>query len=247
LRNVSLDVRVGEIVGIAGVEGNGQSELVEVVTGLRHAQRGTVRLNGADVTRNLTPGRARAEGVAHIPEDRLRRGIAVAATLRDNLIMGHHRTPPLSHRGWLNREAIQSFAADLVKAHDIRPGNTLALAESLSGGTMQKAIIARELTGEPRLIVAAQPTRGVDIGASESIYKQLLTHLGHAGILLISSDLDEILRTADRVFVLFKGQIIGGGRREEFALNDLGSLMAGIHPQSGAGESGRNEGLGDGQ
>jgi simple sugar transport system ATP-binding protein len=232
LRGVSLEVRVGEVVGIAGVEGNGQSELAEVVTGLRRVQRGGVRIEGTDVTHRLSPATARTKGVAHIPEDRLRRGIASAATVRDNLIMGHHREPPIARRGWLDHAAIDAFARRLVESNDIRPGNIAAAAESLSGGNIQKAVIARELSGRPSLIVAAQPTRGVDIGASEFICAQLLAHLDRAGILLISSDLDEILRTADRVLVMFKGQIIGGGDSRKFSVNDLGLLMAGIDPSS---------------
>jgi general nucleoside transport system ATP-binding protein len=228
LRNISFEVRRGEVVGIAGVEGNGQSELAEIITGLRRAQKGMVQIEGAEVTKSLNAKNARSMGVVHIPEDRMGRGLANAASLRDNLIMGHYNRKPISDGMWINAAEANTFSENIVKENDIRPGEIHAFMDSLSGGNMQKAIVARELFGKPRLIVAVQPTRGVDIGAAEFVYQRLIKHLDHAGIILISSDLDEILTISDRILVMFKGEIIGGGYRDELSVQDIGLMMTGV-------------------
>ena len=228
LKDISLQVRKGEIVGIAGVEGNGQSELAEVITGLRRIKKGSIKIAGVDVTKRFNAQKARSMNIVHIPEDRMGRGLSVAATLRENLIMGWYNKSPISNGFWIDVAAAGAFSEDLVSENDIRPGNINALMESLSGGNMQKSIVARELNGSPELIVAVQPTRGVDIGAAEFVYKKLIKHLDHAGVVLISSDLDEILKLSDRILVMFNGEIIGSGSQDNMDVKDIGLLMMGI-------------------
>lgn len=233
LQEVSLTLRQGEIVGIAGVEGNGQSELIEVVAGMRAPRSGRVSLKTVDVTASLSPATMRKHGVAHIPENRISTGLATSAPLLDNLIMGAHRQAPVGPGAWIDMTAARAHAARLVKAFDVRPGNLAADAGSLSGGNMQKAIFARELDSDPEIIIAAHPTRGVDIGAAEFIYEQLLERRRHAGILLISSDLDEILRLSDRIVVMYQGRVMAEAAPHELTSESLGLLMAGIKPETG--------------
>lgn len=228
LDNVNLLLRRGEVVGIAGVEGNGQSELIEVITGLRRARSGRVLVRGHDVASTATPASMRRHGVAHIPEDRIATGLATSEPLLDNLIMGAHRRPPVARGPWVNREAARSEAQRMVQRFDVRPGDIGAAAGSLSGGNMQKAIVARELDGEPVIIVAAHPTRGVDIGAAAFIYDQLLERRDRAGIILVSSDLDEILQLSDRLVVMYRGAVVAEATPEDLTAEDLGLLMAGI-------------------
>jgi len=233
LDDVSIALRQGEIVGIAGVEGNGQSELIEVIAGMRRPRSGRLSLRGRDVTTRLSPATMRRHGVAHIPEDRIATGLATPAPLLDNLIMGAHRTAPVGSGAWLDMAAARTYAASLVQSFDVRPGNLAAPAGSLSGGNMQKAIFARELSSDPEIIIAAHPTRGVDIGAAEFIYEQLLERRRQAGIILISSDLDEILRLSDRIVVMYHGRIMAEAAPHELTPEKLGLLMAGITPDAG--------------
>jgi ABC-type uncharacterized transport system ATPase subunit len=232
LDGVSLTLRQGEIVGIAGVEGNGQSELIEVIAGMRKPRSGRVRIKGVDVTAGMDPAAMRKQGVAHIPEDRIATGLAPTAPLLDNMIMGAHRTAPVGPGAWIDKGQARAHAARLVKAFDVRPGNLDATAGSLSGGNMQKAIFARELAGDPDIIIAAHPTRGVDIGAAEFIYEQLLSRRKKAGIILISSDLDEILRLSDRIVVMYQGRIMAEAPPHLLTPETLGLLMAGIKPDT---------------
>lgn len=228
LERISLTLRQGEILGIAGVEGNGQSELIEVITGMRVPQAGRILIRGADVTAIVSPKTMRASGVAHIPEDRVSTGLAPSASLSDNLITGAHAKPPISKGIWIDKGPARDHAARLVKEFDVRPGNLAANAGSLSGGNMQKAIIARELDSDPQIIVAAHPTRGVDIGAAEFVYAQLLGRRDRAGVILVSSDLDEIQRLSDRILVMYRGAIIAEADPERLTAEQLGLLMAGI-------------------
>lgn len=230
LADVSLNLRRGEIVGIAGVEGNGQSELIEVMTGMRVPRSGRVTIKGEDVTAALSPGYVRRLGVAHIPENRVSTGLAATISLLDNLIMGAHRKPPVGKGIWVDAKAARQHAGRLVRHYDVRPGNLDANAESLSGGNMQKAIIARELDSDPSIIVAAHPTRGVDIGAAEFVYAQLLMRRDAAGIVLVSSDLDEILRLSDRIIVMHSGAVMAEATPATLTPEKLGLLMAGIKP-----------------
>ncbi|WP_210204431.1 ABC transporter ATP-binding protein [Devosia submarina] len=228
LDHVSLTLRRGEVVGIAGVEGNGQSELIEVITGMHMPAAGRVILQGEDVTSRASPLFMRQRGIAHIPEDRIATGLATTATLLDNLITGAHGVKPIARGPWIDQASARAHAQRLVREFDVRPGNIAADAGSLSGGNMQKAIIARELEGDPQIIVAAHPTRGVDIGAAEFVYSQLLARRERACVLLVSSDLDEILRLSDRILVMYRGAVIAESDADSLTTEQLGLLMAGI-------------------
>jgi len=230
LSGVDLEVRGGEILGIAGVQGNGQTELVEVLTGLRRAAAGRVTLSGVDVT-NGAPRAVRDLGVAHIPEDRQDRGLVLEFTVAENLVLGRHHAPPYSKGGLLRLDAIAEHAARLVRDHDIRPRDSETEALNLSGGNQQKLIVARELDGSPTLLIASQPTRGVDIGAIEFVHQSLL-RMRDSGVavLLISAELSEIMTLSDRIAVMYGGTIVatfeGGLATEE----TLGAYMTGGKP-----------------
>ncbi len=228
LDGVSLAVRAGEIVGVAGIEGNGQTELVEVLTGLRAADGGSVRLGGEDVTG--TSARARREGgLSHVPEDRNERGLVRDYTAAWNAILGdHHRAPYANRAGLLDLAAIDAHARAIIEDYDVRPRATDVLASSYSGGNAQKLIIARELERSPRVLVAAQPTRGVDIGAIEFIHRQIVQARDDGlAVLLVSADLNEVMSLADRILVMFEGRIMGELQQAEATAERLGLLMAG--------------------
>jgi general nucleoside transport system ATP-binding protein len=209
VRGVSLDVRAGEIVGIAGVDGNGQSELVEAITGLRTPSSGTITVSGRDVS----GGDARASidaGVAHIPEDRQRRGLVLEFTLAENLALHSYRRRPASRLGILSPRRLVTRARDLLDEFDVRGGGPETRAFALSGGNQQKVVIARELSDNPRLLVAAQPTRGLDVGAIEFVHRRLVDERDRGrAILLVSFELDEILGLSDRILVMYGGRIAG--------------------------------------
>jgi general nucleoside transport system ATP-binding protein len=230
LKGVDLTVRAGEILGIAGVEGNGQTELVEVLTGLRPAQKGRVAVGGREIG-GLTPRQVRASGVAHIPEDRHRRGLVLEYTVADNTILGIHYKPPfVKSRGVavLDPASIKAKAERLVAEFDIRPTNPQNLAGNLSGGNQQKVVVAREMDQQPKLLIAAQPTRGVDVGSIEFIHKRLIgARDAGAAVLLVSADLEEVLSLADRIAVIFEGEIVGQLVPEEATEERLGCLMTG--------------------
>jgi general nucleoside transport system ATP-binding protein len=226
LRGIDLVVREGEIVGVAGVDGNGQTELAETLAGLRAAEAGTLRLGGEELT-DASVARRRAAGLAYIPDDRYARGLARAASITDNLLMGrqHGRLAP---RGLLNRRAIADRARRLVEQFDVRVGSVSDPAATLSGGNAQKLVIARELDSDPRFVLAAQPTRGIDVGAAEFVHAELRRRRdAGAGVLLISADLDELLTVADRIVVLYDGRIAGEAPALGADEHELGLLMAG--------------------
>jgi len=236
LREVSFEVRAGEILGIAGVEGNGQSELVEVVTGMRKASSGhmtiTQVVNGqAGETRDITNMNANEErlvGVAHIPEDRRESGLVLADSLSNNLILGRQHWRQFSTGGFmLSFNKIASWARQLVAEYDVRTSSIESSARSLSGGNQQKLIIAREFSADPMLLVASQPTRGVDIGAIEFIHRRIIEQrdAGKA-VLLVSAELDEIRSLSDRIAVMYEGQIVGIVSPEA-SEEELGILMTG--------------------
>jgi ABC-type uncharacterized transport system ATPase subunit len=225
--NVSFNVREGEIYGIAGVNGNGQTELVEAITGMRPVELGGVRLMGEDISRRSVGGRRRA-GMAHIPEDRLRVGLNLETSLDENLIVTRYKLPEFSHFGFLKRPAIKQLTEDIIKRFDVvaaRQGGGIA---TLSGGNLQKVVLGRELTGQPRLIVANQPTRGLDVGSIEFVHRTLLeARDSGAAILLVSVELDEVMSLSDRIGVLFRGQIVGEMDGSDATEEKLGILMAG--------------------
>jgi simple sugar transport system ATP-binding protein len=209
LRGVSFELRQGEILGIAGVEGNGQSELVEVLAGTRRATGGRVLLGDRDVTA-FDARMERDSGIAHIPEDRRGTGLVLAYSIADNLVLGRQRTPAFSWHGMVLRiSAIKAWAKRLVKEFDIRAGNIDVLARTLSGGNQQKIIVAREMGNRPRVLLAAQPTRGVDIGAIEFIHRRLVAERDEGtAVLLVSAELEEIRSLSDRIAVFYEGRIV---------------------------------------
>ncbi|UCG09552.1 MAG: ABC transporter ATP-binding protein [Desulfobacterales bacterium] len=230
LRGISFSVREGEILGIAGVEGNGQTELVEVLTGLRKAESGTVELNGQVIT-NYSPRLIRESGTGHIPEDRRRRGLVLDFTVAQNMVLGIHYRPPFVRQLGLdviNFGPIREKAQRLLKEFDIRPPDQENLAGNLSGGNQQKVIVAREFDQNPKLLIAAQPTRGIDVGSIEFIHQRLLQarNKGKA-VLLISADLEEILSISDRIAVMYEGQIVGILDPQEATEARLGLMMTG--------------------
>lgn len=227
LRGISLEVCSGEILGVAGVQGNGQTELVEVITGLRKPSSGTLRLLEKDVT-GLSPREILKMGVAHIPEDRLKRGLVPAFTVAENLILGSHFRPPYAGRLWLEKERIFDNAEDTLQRFDIRPRAPALQAASLSGGNQQKLIVARELSRNPTLLVASQPTRGVDIGAIEFIHRSLiLARDKGCAVLLVSADLSEILSLSDRIAVIYEGRIVGTVDAAQADEKKIGMMMTG--------------------
>ena len=228
LKGVSFNLHSGEILGIAGVEGNGQSELLEVLTGLRLAEEGSIIVNGVEAI-NKEPLEIRELGISHIPEDRLSTGLSRQATLTENMILGFHRKEPYAIKGiHLNRKKIRERADRLIQEYDIRTPSQDIIADNLSGGNMQKMVIAREFSFDSQILIIAQPTRGVDIGAIEFIHKEIVDKRNEgAAILLISADLDEIFRLSDRIITLYEGEITGEFLSKEITKNEIGLYMTG--------------------
>jgi general nucleoside transport system ATP-binding protein len=224
---VSLEVRAGEILGVAGVDGNGQTELAEVLAGVRRAEGGRVLLDGEDVT-NLGVDARQRRGLAYVPEDRGSKGLVQDFTLSENNALKTFAEPPFSSRwGWIFPARMRRRAAENLRAYDVRPPDPDARAGSLSGGNQQKAILARELSGDPGVVIAAQPTRGVDVGAIEFIHGQLLKQRSEGkAILLISLELEEVRSLSDRIVVLYGGRIVGEVGPDA-SDETLGLLMAG--------------------
>jgi simple sugar transport system ATP-binding protein len=227
LRGVNFTVRSGEILGIAGVAGNGQTELEEVITGLRKATAGQVMVCGQDTAHSTTREIGRL-GVAHIPSDRYRMGLLPDFSVAENLFLQRIGDPPFTQRGVLNWEAVRKQARELVAAYDVRVPSVDTLAGALSGGNAQKMILARELARKPRVLVAAQPTRGLDVSAIEYVHHRLVEQRD-AGVamLLISTELDEILALSDRIAVMYEGEIVGVIDAAEADVKEIGLMMAG--------------------
>ncbi|KUO72819.1 MAG: ABC transporter ATP-binding protein [Clostridia bacterium BRH_c25] len=227
IRGVSLTVKSGEIVGIAGIDGNGQSEFVEAIAGLRKVEQGTVLLDGANIT-NRSPQKIREIGLTHIPEDRNLRGLSRGMSIMDNLVAVKADQKPFAKGIVRNRKEIFDFSAELIKKFDVRPDNPYALAQSLSGGNAQKVVVAREVDANGKLLIASQPSRGVDIGAIESIRKILNeVKASGKGILLVSADLEEILSLSDRIVVMYEGKIMGTIDAEDANEDNVGMMMMG--------------------
>ncbi len=227
LKGVSFDVKHGEIFAIAGVDGNGQSELIEVITGLRKATNGKILLKGNDITSAPTRNIIDA-GVSHIPEDRHKRGLVLTHTLAENSVLGDHLKEPYSRKGILDYELIHKHCLELIEEFDVRTPNEKVEARSLSGGNQQKLIVARELVRNPELLIASQPTRGVDVGAIEFIHKRLVEQRDQGkAVLLVSLELDEVMALADRIAVIYDGQIVGIVKGESATEKELGIMMAG--------------------
>ena len=223
-----LEVRSGEVVGIAGVSGNGQRELAEALAGLRPVVSGEVVMNGVETT-HRTPKEIRRLGVSYIPEERMRDGAIGEFSVAENLILCDHDRPPISRRGLLDFKQIEDGCSDLVRRFTVKTPTLDTPTANLSGGNIQKLVIARELSGKPELLIASQPTRGVDIGAAEYIHTVLMDQrAGGTAILLISEDLDEVIGLSDRIAVMFEGRIMGTLDQEEATVQRLGLLMAGV-------------------
>ena len=228
LRGIDLEVRAGETLGIAGVAGNGQRELAETITGLRPVTAGSIRIGGKEITNRSAAEIARA-GVAHIPEDRLATGLIGGMDLSENAILRDYARPPLCSGPFLSSKAVSAFTDRLIADHDVKTPNRWAKLRTLSGGNQQKLLLSRELAGEPRLIVAVHPTRGVDVGATEAIHEALRGQRARgAAILLISEDLDELLALSDRIAVLFDGRVMGAMPASGANPEEIGLLMAGV-------------------
>jgi simple sugar transport system ATP-binding protein len=231
VRDVSFEVRAGEIVGVAGVDGNGQSELIDAITGLRKATAGRVLVGGKEVTNSSARGHLDL-GIGHIPEDRQLRGLVLDFTLAENLALHDYREEPDSKWGWLFPKRLLERAVRLLKEFDVRGGRPQTPAASLSGGNQQKVVVAREVSRDPRVLVAAQPTRGLDVGAIEFVHRRLVAERDDGrAILLVSFELEEVLSLADRILVVYEGRIVGEyppGVSEE----ELGIAMTGGRRQA---------------
>lgn len=227
LRGLNLQVRAGEIVGVAGVEGNGQSELIEAITGLRSPTSGSIHINGKNVS-GFTPRQITRSGVSHIPEDRQRRGLVLDFSIAENIVLQTYDQSPFAEGLRLQYPKIYEKARQLIEEFDVRTPSEHTLARALSGGNQQKAIIAREVDRDPDLLIAAQPTRGLDVGAIEFIHRRLVEQRDKGkAVLLISLELDEVLNVSDRVLVIYEGQIVGEVRPAETSEEELGLMMAG--------------------
>ena len=227
LKGVSFKVHSGEIFGIAGVAGNGQKELVEVITGLRKALSGRVLINGVDVT-NKSPREIGLLGTAHIPEERVKMGIMPGMDLAENLVLKKYFLPPFCRKGILDIKSMRSNAEKLKAEYEIIAPSIRTKAKFLSGGNIQRLILARELSAAPKLVIAAHPTYGLDVGATEYIRRKLIEERDKgAAVLLVSEDLEEVLSLSDTIAVMYQGEIMGIGRPDEFSMEDIGLMMAG--------------------
>ena len=234
-----MAVRAGEIVGIAGVSGNGQSQLLAALAGIHPPDRGEIMINGKDVREHGAVDAAdmRHLGLAHVPEDRLHEGLVASFEANENIILGYHDDPAYNGRGLMDRHAIVDTCGRFMGDFDVRPPNPMLKAANFSGGNQQKLIVAREMERDPDLLLVGQPTRGVDIGAIEFIHRRLIA-MRDAGkaILLVSVELDEILSLSDRILVMFDGMIVGEVAREDATEQLLGLMMAGVTPDRIAAE-----------
>jgi general nucleoside transport system ATP-binding protein len=226
VHGLSFEVRAGEIVGLAGVDGNGQSELIEAIVGLRRPTSGQVLVGGEDVTRD-GPRHLIDVGVGHIPEDRHLRGLVLDFSLAENLSLHEYRKPPESHFGWLWPRRLVARARKLIGEYDIRGGGPQTMAGSLSGGNQQKVVVAREIAAEPRVLVAAQPTRGLDVGAIEYVHQRLVQERDEGkAVLLVSLELEEVRSLSDRILVIYEGRLVGE-YAPETSEEELGLAMTG--------------------
>lgn len=239
VKNVSFEVRKGEIVCIAGIDGNGQTELVHGLTGLEKASSGRIELLGNDISHASIRKRAQA-GMSHIPEDRHKHGLVLAYTLEQNLVLQRYKEEKFQHMGFIKFDEVRSYAEKLIDEFDVRSGQgPVTVARSMSGGNQQKAIIARELDRDEPLIVAVQPTRGLDVGAIERIHAELVEERDKGkAILLISLELDEVLGLSDRILVMYEGEIVGELDPKETTPEELGLYMSGAKRNVNTGKEG---------
>ncbi|HEU5138845.1 MAG TPA: ABC transporter ATP-binding protein [Bacillales bacterium] len=238
VNQLNLQVHAGEILGIAGVDGNGQVELVEAITGLRKANSGEILVNGKDIT-SFTPRKVFEAGVGHIPQDRHKHGLVLDFSVGENMVLQSYYHKPYSSKGVLNFPVIYNKAQTLIKEFDVRTPSELTPARALSGGNQQKAIVAREIDRSPDLLIAAQPTRGLDVGAIEFIHSKLVEERDRGkAVLLVSFELDEIFNLSDRIAVMYNGEILAEVDPDETNEQELGLLMAGQKSEAGVPEGG---------
>ncbi|WP_294540293.1 ATP-binding cassette domain-containing protein, partial [uncultured Gemmiger sp.] len=232
VRGVSFDVRGGEIVCLAGIEGNGQTELVYGLTGLEKITHGTLTLDGKDITHASIRQRSK-DGMSHIPEDRHKYGLVLDYSLENNMVLQRYWEPQFQKAGFINKAAVREYSDRLIKQYDVRSGQgSVTIARSMSGGNQQKAIIAREIDKDPKLLVAVQPTRGLDVGAIEYIHKQIVAERDRGkAVLLVSLELDEVMNLSDRILVMYEGEIVGEFDPKTTTVQELGLYMAGAKKQ----------------
>jgi simple sugar transport system ATP-binding protein len=229
VNGVSFAVREGEVLGIAGVQGNGQTELAEALTGLRHIESGRFSLNGRDLT-GKPPRPITETGLANIPEDRQRHGLVLSYTVADNMVLCDYYQPRFSKGVVIQQEQVDRNARKLIKEFDVRTPSPYVSAGKLSGGNQQKVIVARELSRPVKLLIASQPTRGLDVGSIEYIHKEIVAMRDRGvAVLLVSAELDEILSLSDRIAVMYRGQIVATVDRKDASREQLGLWMAGVH------------------
>lgn len=233
LQGVSFDLREGEILGVAGVSGNGQRELAQVINGLRPITKGEIRVGKKDISRS-TPAEIIAQGVSYIPEERMVDGMIKEFSVAENLILRDHNKKPFSRGGFFNFRAISRQSDQLIEQFNVKTPSQDTPVKNLSGGNIQKLLLARELSRKPKVVIAAQPTRGLDVGATEYVHQVLTDQRGEGtAILLISEDLDEVLALSDRIIVIYEGEIMGEVITEQANPEDLGLMMAGVRPRRG--------------
>jgi simple sugar transport system ATP-binding protein len=228
---ITFEVRAGEILGVAGVQGNGQTELVEALTGLQEVLEGTIQLLGEEIA-NADPRTITELGSAHVPEDRQRDGLILTFPVADNLVLNTYYQPPYTSGVVLQQEAIIESARQRIEEFDIRTPSALTPTSSLSGGNQQKVIVAREFSRPIKVLVASQPTRGLDVGSIEYIHKRIVEKRDEGtAVLLVSPELDEIMELSDRIAVMYRGKITAVVPREEVTKEQIGLLMAGVSPE----------------
>ena len=232
VRGVSFNVRAGEIVCVAGIDGNGQSELIYGITGLEKPTSGTIRLEGRDITNAPIRERSKA-GMSHIPEDRHKHGLVLDYSLENNMVLQRYWQPEFQHNGFIRSEKVREYSDKLIAQYDVRSGQGSAtIVRSMSGGNQQKAIIAREIDRDPKLLVAVQPTRGLDVGAIEYIHRQIVAERDKGkAVLLVSLELDEVMNLSDRILVMYEGEIVGEFDPKTTTVQELGLYMAGARKQ----------------
>ena len=232
VRNVSFDVRAGEIVCLAGIEGNGQTELVYGLTGLEKISGGTITLDGQDITHASIRQRSK-DGMSHIPEDRHKHGLVLDFSLENNIVLQRYWQPEFQKGGFIRADKVREYSDRLIEQYDVRSGQgSLTTVRSMSGGNQQKAIIAREIDRDPKLLVAVQPTRGLDVGAIEYIHRQIVAERDKGkAVLLVSLELDEVMNLSDRILVMYEGEIVGEFDPKTTTVQELGLYMAGARKQ----------------
>lgn len=239
VKGIDFEVRAGEIVCIAGIDGNGQTELVYGITGLEKVKEGRVLLCGEDITRASIRERSRA-GMSHIPEDRHKHGLVLDYSLEENMVLQRYWEPRFQKNGFIKFDEVRRYSDELIKQYDVRSGQgSRTITRSMSGGNQQKAIVAREIDKDPRLLVAVQPTRGLDVGAIEYIHRQLVRERDEGkGILLVSLEIDEVMSVSDRILVMYEGEIVGELDPKKTTVQELGLYMAGAKKNAEGGGSG---------